>query len=304
VSGVSESGDMLQRLFLGPDGKIRFLWRAVIFWGLAEYALPLLVGNPLMMRLVSLLHVPLTLSAPVLALFEFETFVIALICTFPFARYEGRRVDGYGLPIQEAFGALTAEGVLVGCAMAGAVAVGMYLLGGMQVHGFAIGGFALAASALAWLAGNVIVGLAEEYMYRGYFLRALWRSFGFWPASIIIALLFTADHYFFKPGENIWDVITLMSLSLFTCYSVLRSGSLWFAVGFHCAFDFMQFFVIGTPNGEEIPVGRLFNVTFEGPAWLTGGVLGTEASFLMYLLIALAFTYVWWRFRGRAPLCP
>ena len=86
--------------------------------------------------------------------------------------------------------------------------------------------------------------------------------------------------------------------------TVLRTGNLWFAVGFHIAFDFMQFFVVGTPNGERIPQGRMFDVTFDGPAWLTGGVLGTEASFLMYPLIAGIWLYVWWRFRGRPDFDP
>ena len=290
--------------FRGADGRLRYFWRALIFCALAVYVLPLFVTEPLILRLARLAHLSVALSAPSLAIFEFATFAVAVICTYPFARYEGRRIDGYGLPLQEAFGPRTNEGFLVGIIMAGAVAAGMYLLGGMQVQGFAIRGGDLIAFAFAWLAANMVVGVAEEYLYRGYLLQTLWRSVGFWPASLLVALVFTGDHYFFKPGENVWDVITLMSLSCFASYSVLRSGSLWFAVGFHIAFDFMQFFVIGTPNGEEIPMGRLMNVTFRGPAWLTGGVLGTEASLLMYPLIALAFVYVWWRFRGRPNLVP
>jgi hypothetical protein len=50
------------------------------------------------------------------------------------------------------------------------------------------------------------------------------------------------------------------------------------AVGWHAGFDFGQLFLIGTRNGGQTPVGRLFNVTFPGPAWLNGGELGTEAS--------------------------
>ena len=73
-------------------------------------------------------------------------------------------------------------------------------------------------------------------------------------------------------------------------------GQLWFAVGFHSAYDFMQFFVIGTPNGGQLPVGRLLDATFNGPAWLTGGSLGTEANWFAVPLDALAFLYVWWRF--------
>jgi hypothetical protein len=33
------------------------------------------------------------------------------------------------------------------------------------------------------------------------------------------------------------------------------------------------------------------DVRFTGPAWLTGGVLGTEASFLMYPAIGLLWLY-------------
>ena len=90
-------------------------------------------------------------------------------------------------------------------------------------------------------------------------------------------------------------MITLVSISMLLCYSVKRTGTLWFAVGFHIAFDFMQFFVIGTPNGTLIPAGRMLDVSFDGAAWLTGGVLGTEASVLMYPAIALLWLYVWRR---------
>jgi uncharacterized protein len=128
------------------------------------------------------------------------------------------------------------------------------------------------------------------------------ESIGFWPSSAVIALIFAAEHYFFKTGENVWDVITLVSISLLLSDSRLRTGTLWFAVGFHFAFDYMQLFVIGTPNGALVPVGRLLDVRFTGPAWLTGGVLGTEASVLMDPAIALLWIYVWGRYRGWPPL--
>jgi membrane protease YdiL (CAAX protease family) len=290
------SQNLLLRFLTGPERKLRFIWRAAIFWVIAEYGLPRLF-NPLVARTAAWLGVDDALTAPSLALSEFSVFVAALIGTAVFSFYERRSVDSYGLPTRRALSSNTAEGALVGVAMAGLVAGGMFFLGGMQIHGIATKGRECIFSALAWLGANIIVGVAEESMYRGYFLQTLWRSVGFWPASIVIALLFTADHYFYKPGENIWDVITLMSLSLFTCYSVVRTGTLWFAVGFHAAFDYMQFFVIGTPNGNQLPAGRLLDVTFQGPAWLTGGVLGTEASWLMYPAIVIGWLYVWWRFR-------
>jgi len=58
------------------------------------------------------------------------------------------------------------------------------------------------------------------------------------------------------------------------------------------------------PGSGLVPVGRLLNVSFQGPAWLTGGVLGTEANFLMYPLIALSWLYVRYRFRGNVAVRP
>jgi membrane protease YdiL (CAAX protease family) len=289
------------RLFLGEDRKLRFFWRAVIFFGLVTFGLPL-VTQPLAEWAIGRLHLKLELSAEAIAFAEGMNLVFALVSTAIFALFERRSIGSYGLPIRRALSAQTWEGFIVGLVLAGAVAIGMIALGGMQIHGLALTGEALALSALAWLGANVLVGLAEELWFRAYFLRALWRSIGFWPASIVIAAVFAALHYFFKDGENIWDVITLVSISMLLCFTVIRTGTLWFAVGFHVAFDFMQFFVIGTPNGGLTPVGRMFDVTFNGPAWLTGGVLGTEASFLMYPAIALVFLYVWVRYPKSSQL--
>ncbi len=279
----------------GPDRKLRPLWRALLFFALGNWAfIPLaeLGYGPISRAL----HMRDGLTAASVMLGELLLLAGTLVCTTLFARYEGRRVDSYGLPLRRAFGARTWEGAAVGVVMAAAVALGMYALGGMQVRGLATTGGVLLASALVWLIANVCIGVAEEFWYRSYVLQTLWKGIGFWPAAALIALNFAADHYFFKTGENIWDVITLVSLSVLMCYSVLRTGTLWFAVGFHVAFDYMQLFVIGTPNGAQVPDGRLLDVRFAGPDWLTGGVLGTEASFLMYPMIALLWLYLWWRY--------
>jgi uncharacterized protein len=289
----------IARLFVGEDRKLRFIWRAVLFTllGVAlQFAL-----HPLYDWIVARYRIDDSgLSPTSIALGESANFLIAFIPTVLFALYERRSIGSYGLPVAKALSSNTFEGFVIGIAFAAVVAAGMLALGGMQIHGLALTGEALALSGLAWLGANVLVGIAEELWFRGYLLRALWNSIGFWPAALVIAALFAAIHYFFKPGENVWDVISLVSFSLLCCFSVLRSGTLWFAVGFHAAFDFMQFFVIGTENGTQVPKGHMLDATFHGPAWINGGVLGTEASFWMYPLFALTFVYLWWRYRPAA----
>ena len=291
----------IKRAFVGADGKLRPIWRAMLFV-IASYVVLSPILDWLFQQIGQWLHLAPGLSPGAISLGECENFLIALICTGAFALYERRRVNSYGLCVDRAFSRHTLEGAIAGILVAAVVAVGMILLGGMHIRGLALAGGALVTYAVAWLGANICVGIAEELWFRSYFQQTLWKAIGFWPSACVIAMLFAADHYFFKQGENVWDVITLVSLSLFLSYSMLRTGTLWFAVGFHIAFDYMQLFVIGTPNGALIPVGRLLNVRFHGPAWLTGGVLGTEASLLMYPAIALLWLYVWYRFRANTPL--
>ena len=293
----------LERLLFGDDGKLRPFWRAAIYFGLTFWVLPRVVF-PLAVPLATWLQLSPGLTAGVVAFFEAEYFVIALIPTTFFAWYEGRRIDSYGLMLGRAFGVPTWEGVVAGALCVGAVGIAMLALGGMQVRGLAAPPDVLVLSAVAWIGANICVGIAEEFWFRHYFLATLWKSIGFWPASGVVAIVFAALHYFNKPGENIWDMITLVSFSMLMCYSVLRTGALWFAVGFHGAFDFMQLVVVGTANGGQVPAGRLFDATFHGPQWLTGGSLGTEASVIMYPVFALVWLYLQWRYPRSQPDAP
>jgi hypothetical protein len=63
-------------------------------------------------------------------------------------------------------------------------------------------------------------------------------------------------------------------------------------LAWHAAFDFGQLFIIGTPNGGRVSADRLFDVTFPGPAWVTGGELGTEASLFMIPPTIATYVYV------------
>ena len=287
----------ISNLFVGTDRRLRpivcaLLYSALAFWLLsADWIL-----GPVLERVANALRVRV-LSPGWVAFYETISLATALLLTWIFARYEHRRADSYGLPVREAFGARYWEGFAIGVVNAGAVAMGMIALGGMTIHGLSLHGPEILWGAVTWLGACALVGVAEELLFRGYLLQTLWKSLGFWPAAVLISAWFAADHYFFKQGENVWDVTTLVTLSLWACYSVLRTGTLWLAVGYHASFDYMQLFVIGTKNGSVEPVDHLLSASFQGPAWVTGGVLGTEASFLMYPSIALLFLYTWWRFR-------
>jgi len=283
-------------VFVGPNS-LRAGWRFLLFVlgiELAEY----LLREPLISFLGRQLGIRLDeLSAPSLFIEELVGFLIVLLVTGIAAFFERRRVGDYGLPVSQAFGSLFWKGMLAGLLVVIFVAGAMIVSGAMQVHGLALNGTALLWFGLLWLGANLLVGLNEEYLFRGYALQALWRGAGFWPAAIVTTAIFAGLHMS-KPHENAMDIGMIFILGLAICLSVQRTGTLWWAVGWHAAFDFGQFFLIGTHNGGQAPVGHLLAVTFDGPALLNGGELGTEASVFMVPAAIATFIYVIWFLRG------
>jgi len=219
--------------------------------------------------------------------------ITVLLVTGVAALLERRRIDSYGLPVREAFGLYFWKGMLAGFLVVIFVGGAMLLTGGMQIHGLALSGTDLLSYTFLWLGAMVLVGVNEEYLFRGYALQSLWRGAGFWPAALITTALFAGLHLS-KPHENAMDIGMIFIGGLALCLSVRRTGTLWWAVGWHTAFDFGQFFIIGTRNGGQTPVGHLFNVTFPGPDWITGGQLGTEASGFMVPAVIATFIWVGW----------
>lgn len=298
-TGLMERTELstIKSIFVGRDG-VRAGWRFLFFVAGIELA-EFYVRTPLLSLLSRLSAVNLDeLSAPALLIEELVGFVLVLLVTGIAAWLERRRVDDYGLPVSQAFGRLFWKGMLAGLLVVVFVAGAMIATGAMTVQGLALKGTYLPWFGLLWLGANVLVGLNEEYLFRGYALRVLWRGAGFWPAAVITTAIFAGLHLS-KPHENAMDIGMIFVLGLAICLSVRKTGTLWWAVGWHVAFDFGQFFLIGTNNGGQTPVGHLFDVSFPGPAWLNGGELGTEASVFMVPAAIATFVYVGWFLHGK-----
>lgn len=290
-------------IFRGTHG-VRSGWRVLAFFVIA-IALNFAVGAAF-----SALIVPLHLSQAWLeqlgpgqmVLDELMVGIPVIVATLVMARFERRSILSYGFTPSAAARPHYFEGVLIGVLAPAIVMALMIAFGGMQVHGIGLHGADWIVYPLGWLVVMLMVGFFEEAGFRGYGLFALARGIGFWPAALVLTLLFGAAHLG-KQGENAIDISSVLFLGLFMCFTLWKTGSLWLAAGFHFAFDYMQFFVIGTPNGSQHPVGTLLNASFNGPAWVNGGPLGTEASYFAFPVTALLFLYVMWRY-PRAHFAP
>jgi CAAX protease family protein len=223
---------------------------------------------------------------------EFTQFALTCVAVALMGRLERRSLARYGLPLQGAFGRHFWAGALWGglavCGLVGLIA----LFGGYSVSGLALTGGALLRSAVLWAVTMVLLGLYEELLFRGYPQLTLATGMGFWAAALLISASFSAVHYFFKPMENIADALSVGLIGLFLCLTLRRTGSLWWAIGFHFAFDYAALVVFGAPNtgndGQSI-ADHLLASSWHGPDWLTGGPRGAEASLLVFVVIAALF---------------
>jgi len=201
---------------------------------------------------------------------------------------EHRPVGCYGLPVHQGFGKLFWQGALLGFMEISAVVGLICAFGGYSFGPLALHGVQLVHWGILWALCLIFVGLFEEFLFRGYSLFTLSSGVGFWPAAILLSLLF-ADVHRQNSGESRVGVASVFVVGLLWCFTVRRTGSLWFAVGMHAAFDFGETFLYSVPDSGMILPGHLSDATLHGPAWLTGGSAGPEASVFDFVLLFIFF---------------
>jgi membrane protease YdiL (CAAX protease family) len=220
---------------------------------------------------------------------ELQALIEVLVATWIMARIERRRFSNYGIPVRNAFGADFWVGLAWGAASTSLLVGLIAAFGGYRILGLALRGGTFWYFLGLWIIANLLIGFAEELQFRGYLLATLADGMGFWAAAILLSIGFGALHYFLKPHERWEDFASTGLLGLFVCLTLRRTGSLAFAIGFHAAFDFANLFVWSGQNAGEYAVGHLLETRWQGSQWLTGGLLGPEASWMVFVVIGLMF---------------
>jgi uncharacterized protein len=273
----------LRRLLISPNGGLRPIWRSLLFVGVA-----VIVSE----SLTSLHRWRYDPRAPYPATlfigFDGLQFVGILLVTLLFARFERRSLASYGLPIKASAIQRLFTGVLFGLAattlpILALATVRMYSVGSLMLHGREI-----ARQSLLWLLACCCISLAEEFHFRGYVQSTLSNALGYWPAAVVTSALFIGIHWSNR-GETWAGFIEVFVFGLFACFALRRTGSLWFAIGCHLAWDWSLTFLYSVPDSGWMGRGRLLKASIHGPAWLTGGAAGPEAGALtlIYYMVAI-----------------
>jgi uncharacterized protein len=259
--------------FTGPNG-VRAGWRLLIFLAIAAvlFGPTVLFLQPRLQRLLGT-----EFTAVNLIIGDALSLTLLLIAAAITARIERRSLAIYGLPPSRFLGRQFWTGALWGFVMFSSVIALMVL-----THAWSPGGLALAPSAILrfaglWALAFLFSGLTEEFLLRGYLQYTLTTGIGFWPAAFITSALFAAIHETNK-GETWVGLVEIVLIALFLCLALRRTGNLWFAIGWHFAFDWAQTFLYSTPNSGLTAPGHLLNASLKGSKWLTGGTVGPEAG--------------------------
>jgi uncharacterized protein len=276
-----------ENFFMGPNG-IRAGWRLLlficIFLGCAS-GLNFLVH-----------HTPLAawydaqdktmMTAPTQIFLEGIALFALLVATGVMALIEKRTYANYYLPLNQFLGKRFWQGVPYGFAM-----LSLLLVLIAAFHGFSLGNVALpGADALKYgglyAIAFLMVGLFEELSFRGYMQATLGSGIGFWAAAIILSILFGAIHLS-NLGEAWYGAAMAGSFGVLAAFCLQRTGNIWFPIGMHAAWDWAETYFYGVPDSGILAKGHLFDSTFHGPAWLTGGKVGPEGSALAFLVLLI-----------------
>jgi membrane protease YdiL (CAAX protease family) len=279
------------KIFIGSNG-IRAGWRLALF-------LVFLVGLQLLLVQFGLRKIPTaraiarsstagTLTAQFQIMIEGAGIIVLFLATAIMSRIERRPFGAYGIPLQNAFGRTFWQGVLAGLAFESIEMLVMSALGGFSFGTLALAGGELIKFAALWAIAFLFVGVLEEFLFRGYAQFTLGTGIGFWPAAILMSILFGAVHIS-NPGEGWVGALSVALFGLFACFTLRRTGSLWFAIGFHAATDYAESFIFSAPDSGLLAEGHLLASRFHGPRWLTGGTVGPEGSALDFALFILLF---------------
>ena len=165
-------------------------------------------------------------------------------------------------------------------------ATGHLAIDGRQLHGLAVLQYGM-----LWAGCFFLVGLTEEMLFRGYLQSALTRLIGFWPAAVVLSTLFGVSHLR-NSNEALFGIAVVALGGAFFTVGLRRTGSLWWAIGFHTAWDWSQSFLYGVPDSGILIADTLLLSHPVGDPMLSGGKVGPEGSILLLPVLSLALILI------------
>lgn len=284
-------------VFFGPQG-LRAGWGILLF-----AAIWFALSQAAEWVLVPLLNVNMSQPIPPGkgVLIEVGQFIPMVIATWLMSIIERRPVLAYGYQ-GEGKALRLVSGIAWGFIAISGLVLTLWKSGFLNLHQGSLSVGSAVADAAVWGLIFLIAGFFEESLFRGYVQFTLLRGIGFWWGAVIFSLIFGYMHLR-NSGESPVGLASVVGAGLIFSLSLWYTGSLWWAVGFHAAWDWGQSYFYGTPDSGMLAQGHWLQSEPAGPVFWSGGTTGPEGSILVVavLLISALVMALWWGRRGRSP---
>jgi len=187
------------------------------------------------------------------------------------------------------------KGLLMGGAIVCVAALVGMVAGGYRIEMGGAGAYAVARTLATSCVIFLLSAAAEEMMFRSYPLQTLMRSWPILPALVFSSVTFGIAHVW---NPNVVPGFTLVNTILAGAWLAVaywRTRSLWFPMGLHFGWNWVQGAFIGSPVSgiTRITPDPLMRLTDAGPAWIGGGAYGIEGGAACTIAIIIGTLFVW-----------
>jgi len=141
----------------------------------------------------------------------------------------------------------------------------------------------------------VLAGSAEEALFRGYPLQTLTRAKLVWLGVLLTSVAFAIAHLKNPNASAGLPFINTAVAGVWLAVAYLRTRSLWFPLGLHWSWNWIQASLLGIPVSgiDRIAPAPLLHAMNAGPDWLTGGAYGIEGGAACTVALIISTIVVW-----------
>ncbi len=125
----------------------------------------------------------------------------------------------------------------------------------------------------------------------------------FWYAAWVISTLFGFVHTS-NNGEDWIGIFSAAAIGFVFCVSIWVTGSAWWAIGCHAAWDWGETFFYGTADSGLIPKDHFLTTGPAGNTFWSGGSVGPEGSVLVLGAILLLLAILLLVYGHKRPAVP
>ncbi len=205
-----------------------------------------------------------------------------------------------------------AAGLVWGFVLLSALVLLLWKTGYLVFAGNLHGAGTILLWATLYFVSFLFTGFAEEFTFRAFpqftlargiagILRSAGlethaRAVAFWITALLLGILSGAVHGG-NPGESPLGLYAAGLIGICFAFSLWRTGSLWWAIGFHAAWDWAESYFYGTADsGLHLP-HSLFIANPQGNTSYSGGSVGPEGSIWVFAIIALTALVIFFTVR-------